>query len=107
MAKLRLDISTSLDGYVAGPDPSEEDPLGKGGMQLHEWAFKLAVWREPHGQEGGETNESTAVVEETLENIGATVMGRKMFGGGEDPGARIRGTAGGETTRPSTRRSSC
>jgi dihydrofolate reductase len=85
MAKLRLDISTSLDGFVAGPNPSEEDPLGEGGMQLHEWAFKLAVWREPHGQEGGEVNESTAVMEESLDNIGASVMGRKMFGGGDGP----------------------
>jgi dihydrofolate reductase len=85
MTKLRLDISTSLDGYVAGPNPSEDDPLGQGGMQLHEWAFKLAVWREPHGQEGGEVNESTPVVEETLANIGASVMGRKMFGGGPGP----------------------
>ena len=75
----------SLDGFVAGPNPSEADPLGEGGMQLHEWAFKLAAWRRPHGQEGGESNESTGVVEETLENIGATVMGRHMFGGGEGP----------------------
>jgi dihydrofolate reductase len=79
----------SLDGYVAGPDQSEENPLGKGGMQLHEWAFSLAAWREPHGEPGGEINASTRVVEESLENIGATVMGRKMFGGngawGDEP----------------------
>ncbi|MEK6276629.1 MAG: dihydrofolate reductase family protein [Actinomycetota bacterium] len=85
MARLRLDISMSLDGFIAGPNPSEEDPLGEGGMQLHAWAFKLATWRKPHGQEGGEVNESTPVVEESLENIGATVMGRNMFGGGEGP----------------------
>jgi dihydrofolate reductase len=90
VAKLRFQISVSLDGFIAGPDPSEEDPLGKGGMQLHEWAFKLAAWREPHGREGGEVNASTAIMEEALSNVGATVMGRKMFGGdpgpwGEDP----------------------
>jgi dihydrofolate reductase len=85
MAKLRGDISMSLDGFIAGPNPSEEDPLGEGGMQLHEWAFKLAAWRQPHGKEGGEVNESTSVVEESLQNIGATVMGRNMFGGGEGP----------------------
>jgi dihydrofolate reductase len=78
---LRLDISISLDGFVAGPNQSEEDPLGEGGMQLHEWAFVLAAWREPHGQEGGEVNASTKVVEESLQNLGATVMGRNMFGG--------------------------
>ncbi|MDX6632906.1 MAG: hypothetical protein QOG09_749 [Solirubrobacterales bacterium] len=85
MARLRFDISMSLDGYIAGPNQSEEDPLGKGGMQLHEWVFKLAAWREPHGYEGGEVNESNAVVEESLENVGAVVMGRGMFGGGGGP----------------------
>ncbi len=85
MAKLRFQISVSLDGFIAGPNPSEDDPLGKGGMQLHEWVFKLAAWREPHGREGGEVNASTAVVEEALDNIGATVMGRNMFGGGPGP----------------------
>lgn len=85
MAKLRFQISVSADGFIAGPNPSEDDPLGEGGMQLHQWAFKLAAWREPHGREGGETNASSAVVEETLDNVGATVMGRKMFGGGPGP----------------------
>ena len=51
-------------------------------MRLHEWVFPLAAWRAPHGLEGGEVNESTAVVEERSPNIGATVMGRNMFGGG-------------------------
>jgi dihydrofolate reductase len=87
MAKLRFQVSMSLDGFVAGPNPSEKDPLGEGGMQLHQWAFKLAVWRKPHGQEGGEVNASTEIVEESLENIGATVMGRNMFGGGPGPWA--------------------
>lgn len=85
MAKLRFQISASLDGFVAGPNPSEEHPLGEGGMQLHEWVFKLAAWRKPHGREGGETNASSAVVEGTLENVGATIMGRNMFGGGPGP----------------------
>jgi dihydrofolate reductase len=81
MAKLRLDISISLDGYVAGPNPSEENPLGIGGEQLHEWALGLEAWRKPHGLEGGEVNESTEVIEESQANVGATVMGRNMFGG--------------------------
>jgi dihydrofolate reductase len=85
MAKLRFQISMSLDGFIAGPNPSEENPLGEGGMQLHEWAFKLAAWRAPHGREGGEVNASSEIVEETLENIGATIMGRNMFGGGPGP----------------------
>ncbi len=81
MSALRFQISMSLDGFVAGPGQSEQNPLGAGGMQLHEWAFALEAWRKPHGQEGGEVNASTAVIEESLENIGATVMGRNMFGG--------------------------
>jgi dihydrofolate reductase len=85
MAKLRFQVSMSLDGFIAGPEPSEEHPLGKGGMQLHEWAFALAAWRKPHGREGGEVNASTEVVEESLANVGATIMGRKMFGGEEGP----------------------
>ncbi len=85
MAKFRFQISVSADGFIAGPNPSEADPLGEGGEQLHEWVIKLAAWREPHGREGGEVNASTPVMEEALENVGAVVMGRGMFGGGPGP----------------------
>jgi len=85
VARLRFQISVSLDGFVAGPNPSEEHPLGEGGEQLHEWVVKLAAWRKPHGRQGGEVNASSAVVEGTLENVGATIMGRNMFGGGPGP----------------------
>lgn len=85
MSRVRFQISVSLDGFVAGPNPSEADPLGKGGEALHEWVVKLAAWRKPHGREGGETNASSAIMEEALENVGATIMGRKMFGGGPGP----------------------
>ena len=76
MSKLRFKISLSLDGFVAGPNQSVDNPLGIGGMRLHEWALPLAVWRSVHGQQGGEVNESSRVVEESLTNIGATIMGR-------------------------------
>lgn len=82
MSKLRFKISMSLDGFVAGPSQSVENPLGIGGMRLHQWVFPLTVWRAMHGLQGGEVNESTRVVEDSLANLGATVMGRKMFGGG-------------------------
>jgi len=75
----------SLDGFVAGPNQSVENPLGIGGMRLHEWVFPLAEWRAMQGLEGGEDNESTRVVRESLENIGATIMGRNMFGGHPGP----------------------
>jgi dihydrofolate reductase len=85
VSRLRFHISVSLDGFVAGPNQSEEHPLGEGGMELHQWVFELAAWRKPHGREGGEVNASSAVVEGTLENVGATIMGRNMFGGGPGP----------------------
>lgn len=75
----------SLDGFVAGPSQSVENPLGIGGMRLHEWAFALAIFRKQHELDAGEINESTRVVEESLANIGATVMGRNMFGGHPGP----------------------
>lgn len=85
MSKLRMKISMSLDGFVAGPNQSVENPLGVGGMRLHEWVFPLAAWRAPHGLEGGEVNASAAIVEESVANIGATIMGRNMFGGHPGP----------------------
>jgi dihydrofolate reductase len=85
MSKLRLWIAMSLDGYVAGPRQDVENPLGVGGMRLHDWVFPLAAWREPQGLEGGEVNESSAVIEASIADIGATVMGRNMFGGGTGP----------------------
>ena len=82
MSSVTCQISISLDGFVAGPDQSFEDPIGKGGMRLHEWAFATAGWREQQGRAGGERDEDSAVVEEAFEGVGAYVMGRNMFGGG-------------------------
>src|SRR4029450_650124 len=81
MSRLRFRISMSLHGFVAGPSQSVDDPLGIGGMRLHEWVFPLAVWRAMRGLQGGEVNESTRVVAEPLANIGASVRGPNMFGG--------------------------
>ena len=80
MSKLRCHITISLDGFVAGPNQSEENPLGEGGERLHDWMVPLAAWRQSHGEQGGEVNESARIVEESRENIGAGVMGRNMFG---------------------------
>src|SRR5262245_19137282 len=85
MSTFWFQMAISLDGYVAGPDQSPENPLGLGGMQLHEWVFELEAWRREQGQEGGGVNASTPVVEEAQTNIGAVVMGRNMFGGGPGP----------------------
>jgi len=85
MGKLFIDISTSLDGFVAGPNQTLDEPLGRGGEQLHEWVFGLKAWREPHGLEGGETGPASELVEKSLARTGATIMGRRMFSGGEGP----------------------
>jgi dihydrofolate reductase len=85
VSKLRLRISMSLDGFVAGPHQSVDNPLGIGGLRLHEWVFPLTAWRKMHGLEGGEVDQSSHVVEEELANIGATIMGRNMFGGHPGP----------------------
>ena len=75
----------SADGYVAGPSQSLENPLGEGGEGLHEWVIALRAWRERHGLEGGEVNASTGVLEESITNVGAEIMGRGKFGGGPGP----------------------
>lgn len=76
-------LSISLDGYVAGPAQSRQDPLGRGGLRLHEWVFGLDTWRAQHGLSGGDRGVDADVVEEMTRDIGAYVMGRRMFGGGD------------------------
>ena len=92
MGEVIANISVSLDGYVAGPDQSLDDPLGVGGESLHEWAFAAQSWREAHGREGGEASADSEVIEEGIARTGATIMGRRMFSGGsgawaDDPNA--------------------
>lgn len=82
---LTLDITTSLDGFVAGPNASLEQPLGEGVDRLHEWLYTLASFREQHGQPGGERNADSEVHEESLQRTGAYLMGRRMFSGGTGP----------------------
>jgi dihydrofolate reductase len=80
MSEIKAHMSISVDGYVAGPNQSEDDPIGEGGMQVHEWMFQLKSWREEHGEEGGNTGDSDKIVDEMNENVGAGIMGRNMFG---------------------------
>ena len=96
MSKLRCHIAISLDGFVAGPNQSEQNPLGEGGERLHGWMVPLGAWRESHGAQGGEVNESTRIMEETRENVGAGVMGRTCSGPwAAGIGAMTSGRAGG------------
>jgi dihydrofolate reductase len=80
VSKVKCQISISADGFLAGPDQSEEHPLGEGGEALHEWAYKLASFNEMHGREGGEVNVSDQILREAATGAGAVIMGRNMFG---------------------------
>jgi dihydrofolate reductase len=85
MSSVTCQISISLDGFVAGPNQSVENPLGEGGMRLHEWAVVTNSWREQHGLDGGERTADAEVIDEVVQGVGAYIMGRKMFGGGDGP----------------------
>jgi len=80
MSKVRVHISTSLDGYVAGPNQSQDEPLGEGGERLHDWLVQLKSWREQAGMKGGVENASNAVFAEEIGNVGVEIMGRGKFG---------------------------
>jgi dihydrofolate reductase len=85
MPKLRVhNFAISLDGYGAGPDQSMDDPLGVGGTRLHEWAFASQAWREMQGEAGaggdGEATLDDQFIIAGDAGIGATIMGRNMFG---------------------------
>jgi dihydrofolate reductase len=83
--KIAADMSMSLDGFITGPNDDVSRPLGEGGEQLHQWVFELASWRERHGLAGGKSNRDAEVLEEAFRNVGAVVMGRRMFNHGEKP----------------------
>ncbi len=83
MSSVTCQLSVSLDGFVAGPNQSLENPIGEGGMRLHDWAFATSTWREQHGLEGGQHSIDAEVAEQVMQGVGAFIMGRKMFGGGD------------------------
>ena len=85
MGKLTFEVTMSLDGFIAGPNQTLEQPLGEGGERLHEWIYGLKNFRERHGLEGGETNADSELLEESMAGTGATLMGRRMFSGGAGP----------------------
>ncbi len=85
MNSVRCHISISLDGFVAGPNQSVENPIGEGGLRLHQWLFNNAGWRRQHGLDGGEASADSDVIDEVVAEVGAYIMGRKMFGGGDGP----------------------
>ncbi len=92
MSKLRFTITMTLDGYIAGPNQSLGHPLGEGAEHLHDWAFATKTFIDMHGMEGtGDTGVDDDVARESVDNVGATIMGRNMFGGGPGPWGDWRG----------------
>jgi dihydrofolate reductase len=89
MGLVHVDITMSLDGFIAGRNDGPELPLGEGGEQLHEWVFDLASWREKHGLEGGRTGRDAEILDEAFARTGAVVLGKRMFdnahGWGDNP----------------------
>ena len=85
MGTVFVDMSMSLDGYIAGPNDSQENPLGDGGERLHEWMFDHASGGAEQGLEGGETNRDDEIVAKSIERAGAFVMGRRMFDNDDGP----------------------
>ena len=86
MGKLKVNITMSLDCYVAGPNQSVENPLGEGAFHLHDWALPTKTFRSLHGDTNrGETGINDDVLREAFENLGATIMGRHMFGPDRGP----------------------
>ena len=75
----------ALDGFVAGPNPRTDAPLGDGGERLHDWAYGLKSFHERHNMTGGTQNQDSDVLAEAFDNVGAQIMGRGMFGGGPGP----------------------
>jgi dihydrofolate reductase len=84
MSKVICHQAISLDGFSAGPNQSLENPIGEGGMRLHEWMFATAAWRRMQDMSGGSEGPDSAIVEEiaSSDQVGATIMGRNMFAAG-------------------------
>ena len=81
MTKLRVHSFTiSLDGYGAGPNQNVDNPLGVGGVALHEWAFATRTFQRMFGNEGGATGVDDDFAARGFSNIGAWIIGRNMFG---------------------------
>jgi dihydrofolate reductase len=81
MSKVRVAaFAVSADGFGAGPDQSQQDPLGVGGMALHGWALGTRSFRAMHGQQGGSTGVDDDFIARSFAGVGAWILGRNMFG---------------------------
>ena len=86
MSKLRVNcFAISLDGYGAGPDQALENPMGAGGMALHEWVFPTRTFQKMFGNEGGTTGIDDDFAARGFHNVGAWILGRNMFAPSRGP----------------------
>jgi dihydrofolate reductase len=83
MSSVTIDVGMSLDGFIAGPNAGPQNALGDGGHRIHRWVYDLEAWRERQSLRGGQANRDDQVLREAYENVGAFVMGRRMFDEGE------------------------
>ncbi len=81
MSKLKVQaFSVSIDGYGAGPRQSLEDPLGVGGLSLHQWSFQTRTFQQMHGGDGGSLGVDDDFARRSFAGNGAWILGRNMFG---------------------------
>jgi len=81
MSKVRVNaFSISVDGYGAGPEQNQDNPLGRGGESLHDWFVPTRGFQRVYGREGGTTGTDDEMGKGSMENLGAWIMGRNMFG---------------------------
>ncbi|MFI7344978.1 dihydrofolate reductase family protein [Streptomyces sp. NPDC049936] len=83
-ATVTADLAITLDGYVAGPNVSRDNPGGDGAERIFDWIHTLASWRERQGMTGGDENRDSELVREWFDATGAVVMGRTMYDLGEE-----------------------
>ena len=84
MSKVFFDLGISLDGYIAGPNGGAKNPLGDGGISIHDWMFKQQAFLSHLKLDGGEkNNKDNDIIEETFSRIGTNIMGKRMFEEGE------------------------
>jgi dihydrofolate reductase len=84
MSKVFFDVGITVDGFIAGPNGSIKNPLGDGGLAIHDWMFSQKSFREHLGIEGGETGgQDNEIIEKIFNRIGANIMGKRMFEEGE------------------------
>ncbi|MET8487598.1 dihydrofolate reductase family protein [Streptomyces tendae] len=83
-ATVTADLAITLDGYVAGPNVTLDNPGGDGAEPIFDWIHTLASWRERQGMTGGEENRDSELMREWFDATGAVVMGRTMYDTGEE-----------------------